>query len=240
MAGLMLLFAFPVFAQDGFDFVVPAPSAAQDDFDFVGKATRREEVIDGIYAYGPDEATLPDNLTLVEFYDKAKGPMAWLRPVLPRLAFRGMVLRRAVVVDGQSKLKDYASVGKPPAILITYLQQRVAVLDAVASEEQLLKALEPCFDQVCTLAEAKKQPVLLYYTADYCGPCLGMKTDIETLRLAGYPIKIINVTADQSLMNSRRVQTLPTFILTVGGQEKDRVVGAVPKSKLETLFKEVR
>jgi thioredoxin 1 len=78
---------------------------------------------------------------------------------------------------------------------------------------------------------------LLYYTADWCGPCKMMAPIITELQHK-YSIRKIDI--DQSPESARQysVMSIPTFILVDnGGNEITRLVGAQSKSMLENLLK---
>ncbi len=82
-------------------------------------------------------------------------------------------------------------------------------------------------------------PVLVDFWATWCGPCLRLAPIVEELAAdnAG-KLKIAKLDIDQAadLAAEWGVSSIPTLILFKGGQEQDRVLGAVPKSQLQSMI----
>ena len=86
---------------------------------------------------------------------------------------------------------------------------------------------------------SSKEPVLVDFYADWCGPCRMMAPVVE--QLAGrYEGKIkvgkVNVDENQALASSYGVMSIPSFLLFKGGQVVDSVTGGVPPQVLEQML----
>jgi thioredoxin 1 len=78
-------------------------------------------------------------------------------------------------------------------------------------------------------------PVLVDFTAVWCGPCKKLSPILEEIA-QDYDgkLKVAKVDVDQARAPAARygVMSVPTVLLFVNGQVKDQVVGAVPKTTL--------
>ncbi|HTU23891.1 MAG TPA: trypsin-like peptidase domain-containing protein [Pirellulales bacterium] len=91
-----------------------------------------------------------------------------------------------------------------------------------------------------TVTGAGNDTVLLDFYADWCGPCRGMEPIVSQLIAAGHPIRRVNVSQDRQLAARYGVTNIPCYVLVVGGQEVDRVVGATSAGELEALLAKAR
>jgi thioredoxin 1 len=86
-----------------------------------------------------------------------------------------------------------------------------------------------------------KEPVLVDFFAEWCGPCKAMAPALEQVatEMAG-KLKVVKLDVDQNpnVTQKYRIQAMPTLIMFAGGKEVNRNVGAlVQKAKLETWVK---
>lgn len=96
------------------------------------------------------------------------------------------------------------------------------------------------FDEKVTKADL---PVLVDFYADWCGPCKMMSPVVDKLA-AEFEGKAhvykVDTDKDGALAAGLGIMSIPTMILFAGGEEKDRVIGAVPEAtlrgKLEALI----
>ncbi len=81
-------------------------------------------------------------------------------------------------------------------------------------------------------------PVLVDFWATWCGPCLRMAPIVEELaKDNGGKIKVVKVDVDEcpGAAGEYGVSAIPTFVLFKGGEETERINGAVPKSQLQSV-----
>ncbi|MCH8980221.1 MAG: thioredoxin [Armatimonadetes bacterium] len=83
-------------------------------------------------------------------------------------------------------------------------------------------------------------PVLVDFTAEWCGPCQAIAPIIESLAedYAGRA-KVVKVDVDANSEIGARysVMSIPTLVVFKDGQEAERLVGAAQKSAIESLLK---
>ncbi|MFZ1775090.1 MAG: thioredoxin [Rhizobiaceae bacterium] len=85
-----------------------------------------------------------------------------------------------------------------------------------------------------------KEPVVVDFWADWCGPCKMIGPSLEELsaQYAG-KIKIAKVNTDENpeLSVQFGVRSIPMLLMFKNGQIADMKVGAAPKSALESWIK---
>ncbi len=79
-----------------------------------------------------------------------------------------------------------------------------------------------------------KLPVLVDFSADWCGPCKMMAPVVDQIAEENDDIKVgkINVDDEQDLAAKYGVMSIPTIGFFKGGDIVDKSVGAKPKSEL--------
>ena len=87
-----------------------------------------------------------------------------------------------------------------------------------------------------------KEPVVVDFFAEWCGPCKAMAPALEAVskEMAG-KIKVVKLDVDQNPETTQayRIQAMPTLLLFMDGKVAATQVGAlVQKSKLEAWIKQ--
>ena len=83
-----------------------------------------------------------------------------------------------------------------------------------------------------------KEPVLVDFYAEWCGPCRMMGPVVEQLadRYEGRAkVGKVNVDENQALAAAYGVMSIPSFLLFKGGQVVDSVTGGVSPQVLEQM-----
>lgn len=81
---------------------------------------------------------------------------------------------------------------------------------------------------------------ILYFTADWCGPCKKVRPIVEELnRDQSYAkFQVIDVDSEQELARKFEVKSIPTFIFIRDGIEINRLTGAQTREKLLEMLKD--
>jgi thioredoxin 1 len=85
-------------------------------------------------------------------------------------------------------------------------------------------------------------PVLVDFWAPWCGPCRVVHPILEEIAAErGEELRIVSLNVDDNQQTSARYEVLsiPTLILFKDGGEAKRVIGAMPKRRLEAELEPV-
>ena len=85
------------------------------------------------------------------------------------------------------------------------------------------------------IEESKRQPVLIDFWAQWCGPCRQLTPILEKVVRAAYgKVKLVKMNIDEhpAIPGQMGIQSIPAVIAFVNGQPADGFMGAVPESQV--------
>lgn len=88
---------------------------------------------------------------------------------------------------------------------------------------------------------ASEKPVLVDFTAEWCGPCKMMAPILKEVKNAmGNEVTIVKLDVDKNpqAADAFRVQGVPTLIIFQKGQVKWRQSGVVPAKQLQQVLQQ--
>jgi len=92
------------------------------------------------------------------------------------------------------------------------------------------------------IEESRRQPVLIDFWAEWCGPCRQLTPVLEkAVRNAKGKVKLVKMNIDHhpAIPGQMGIQSIPAVIAFVNGQPADGFMGAVPESQLNAFIEKL-
>ncbi len=89
------------------------------------------------------------------------------------------------------------------------------------------------------IEESKRQPVLIDFWAEWCGPCRQLTPVLEkAVRAAKGKVKLVKMNIEQhpAIPGQMGIQSIPAVIAFVNGQPADGFMGALPESQVNAFI----
>jgi thioredoxin 1 len=97
---------------------------------------------------------------------------------------------------------------------------------------QIIDVTDTNFDAEVLESET---PVIVDFWAPWCGPCRVVAPILEQMNAEREDIRVVKLNVDENQNTAMRYEILsiPTLILFKNGQASKKVIGALPKARLE-------
>ena len=92
------------------------------------------------------------------------------------------------------------------------------------------------------IEESRRQPVLIDFWAEWCGPCRQLTPVLEkAVRAAKGKVKLVKMNIDQhpAIPGQMGIQSIPAVIAFVNGQPADGFMGAIPESQVNSFIEKL-
>jgi putative thioredoxin len=92
------------------------------------------------------------------------------------------------------------------------------------------------------IEESRRQPVLIDFWAEWCGPCRQLTPILEkAVRAAKGRVKLVKMNIDQhpTIPGQMGIQSIPAVIAFVNGQPADGFMGALPESQVNAFIEKL-
>jgi len=92
------------------------------------------------------------------------------------------------------------------------------------------------------IEESRRQPVLIDFWAEWCGPCRQLTPILEkAVRAAKGKVKLVKMNIDQhpAIPGQMGIQSIPAVIAFVNGQPADGFMGAIPESQVNAFIEKL-
>jgi putative thioredoxin len=92
------------------------------------------------------------------------------------------------------------------------------------------------------IEESRRQPVLIDFWAEWCGPCRQLTPILEkAVRAAKGRVKLVKMNIDQhpAIPGQMGIQSIPAVIAFVNGQPADGFMGAIPESQVNAFIEKL-